>query len=72
VLVDVADALQNDEPRQLGQVDIEDHEVGLFAPDGLDRRLSVVGARDVIPLTTKRVLEKLYEVAVVVYNQKLY
>jgi hypothetical protein len=72
VLVDVADALEDDEAGELGQVDIEDHEVGLFAPDGLDRSLSVVSARDVISLTTKRVLEKLHEVAVVVDNQKLY
>src|SRR2546423_9703551 len=44
VLVDVANALQDDETGQLRQVDVKDYEVGLFAPDGLDRGLSVVGA----------------------------
>src|SRR6266849_6537039 len=72
VLVDVANALQHHEASKFGQVDIEDHEVGLFAPDGFDRSLSVVSARHVISLTTKRVLEKLHEVAIVVDNQKLY
>src|SRR5712692_6656357 len=71
-LVDVANALQHHEASKFGQVDIEDHEVGLFAPDGFDRSLSVVSARHVISLTTKRVLEKLHEVAIVVDNQKLY
>ena len=42
------------------------HEVGLFASDGLNRGLSVVGAGDVVALATKRVLEKLHEVAIVV------
>jgi len=44
VLVDVPDALQHDEAGELGQVDIEDHEIGLFAPDGLDSGLAVVRA----------------------------
>jgi len=66
------DALQHHETGELGQVDVEDHEVGLVPPDGFDRGLAVVGARDVVALTTKRVLEKLYEVAIVVDNQKLY
>jgi hypothetical protein len=66
VLVHVPDALQHHETGELGQVDVEDDEVGLFASDGLDRGLSVVGAGDVVALTTKRVLEKLHEVAVVV------
>jgi hypothetical protein len=66
VLVHVADALKHDETSELGKVDVEDHEVGLLASDGLDRGLSVVGAGDVVSLTTKRVLEKLHEVAVVV------
>ncbi len=66
VLVHVPDALQHHETSQLGKVDVEDDEVGLFASDGLDRGLSVVGAGHVVALTTKRVLEKLHEVAVVV------
>jgi hypothetical protein len=66
MLVHVPDALEHHEASELGKVDVEDHEVGLFASDGLDRGLSVVGAGDVVSLTTKRVLEKLHEVAVVV------
>jgi hypothetical protein len=72
VLIDVADALQHDKAGEFGQVDIENYEVGFFAPDGLDRGLSVVSARDVISLTAERVLEKLNEIAIVVDNQKLY
>jgi len=66
VLVYVPDALQDNEASKLREVDVEDDEVGLFAADGLDRGLSVVGTGHVVSLTTKRVLEKLHEVAVVV------
>jgi hypothetical protein len=62
----VPDALQHHEAGELGQVDVEDDEVGLFASNGLDCGFPVVGARHVVALTTKRVLEKLHEVAVVV------
>src|SRR5439155_22879985 len=44
VLVDVPDALQHDEGGELGQGDIQNYEVGLFVPDGLDSALAVVRA----------------------------
>jgi hypothetical protein len=72
VLVLVPDALEDDEARQLREIQVEDHEVRLFACNGLDRGLSVVGPRDVVSLAAKRVLEKLHEVAVVVDDEKFY
>jgi hypothetical protein len=44
VLVLVPDALEDDEARQLREIQVEDNEIGLFACNGLDRGLSVVGA----------------------------
>ena len=72
MLVGVPDALEDDEAGELWQVDVEDDEIGFLPTDGLDRGLPVVGAGDVVPLATKRVLEKFYEVAIVVYDQELY
>src|SRR6185503_7608050 len=52
VLVDVTDPLEDDEAGELRQIDVEDHEIGVFAADGLDRGLAVVSPYDVISLAT--------------------
>ena len=71
VLVGMTDALEHDEARELGQVDIEDHEVGLFTSYRVDRGLAVVGPSDVVSLTAERVFEELDEVAIVIDDEEL-
>jgi hypothetical protein len=72
VLVDVADALEDHESRELGKIDVEDDEVRVLSADGLDRGLAVVGPHDVVSLAPECVVQELHEVAVVIDDQKLH
>lgn len=71
MVVHTADLLEDDEARQLGQVQVEDDEVRLLLFEELDPALAVEGLDDVVSLAPQGVVQQLDEVAIVVDDQQL-